>query len=588
MNTLTPDELHSATPQRRRIRLACQPCQLRKRKCDGHEPCDSCSRYDYNCLYEHRPRRKRARRHGAAEATAPIVVAAQTAEAITPEKPTTTPEDKCIEANCGVAFPHVLVLSLSPQDAPKLQGLGWNLGIRSSSNPSEKSIVWILRKEDWKNLFDIYVSKVHPVYNFLHLPEITTHAARRWEDPCATNHYDSILCGIAALGSLFSSLPLCSSEQERQLVECAKEILETTSTIVSPTYYDAEGWVLRTLYLRCNSTPHAAWVASCTAMHIIEAIGLHRESTTRLSLGYSDAGTAGLESERRRRLFWVAKLLNTWISFEYGRSRVVVQGESCEYLMAAPKAESETETETKTDATADLLSIFRISESLDPGQAVATTNLEELLQKLCSYEFTSNGAVILSQSVLAFTIYRRLRLSSPSLDRSVIDQVIQLGRKGLDACARCIVENCPWWHVTYVPFQFTCVLLAMDTSEAFLCVRDCLETLKRAADFFRTDKPSRASEAAKLLVKLAQRQKEQDAAMLCNAVDGDTGQRTDNSSIFCQRQSIEGGGGDENGHQTFAWFDSVLTGQAAPDGNDLDAFIRDPLDFSVDFSSTFL
>ncbi|KAL2833830.1 hypothetical protein BDW59DRAFT_179484 [Aspergillus cavernicola] len=561
-------------PRRRRTRLACQPCKLRKRKCDGHEPCDSCSRYDYHCLYEYRPQKKNARRNIADRSSLPAAPAPAPAPAIetTPQEShaqSTSAGVKYMEANSGVAFPHVLGLALSPQNTPKLQGFGWNLGIRGNPHRSEKSIVWILAKEEWQNLFAVYVDKIRPLYDFLDLQEVAVLAARRWEDPCATNIYDSLLCGIAALGSLFSSLlPSTTTEKERHLVDCAKEILETTSTIANPTHNDAEGWVLRTLYLRCNNTPHAAWVASCTNMHIIEAIGLHQESPS-VSLVYSDTATAttGPNIARRRRLFWIAKLLNTWISFEYGRSRVVLRGQSCQY--PAP----ETEAEAGTNSTADLLSIFRISESLDPDhhQAVQSTDLESLLHRLASYNFNSD-AVVLSQTVLAFAIYRRLRLSCPGLNTNttVMDQVITLGRKGLEACSRSIAENCPWWHVAYVPFQFTCVLLAMDTREALTHVRDSLATLKRAAGFFGTVNPCRASETAELLVRLSQRQKEQDAALLC--------------------QSVESGGeqiqstGSVGGPERFMWLDNALPGQLAPTTScDWDAFIRDPLDFSSTF-----
>ncbi|KAL4870686.1 hypothetical protein BDV12DRAFT_195163 [Aspergillus spectabilis] len=377
------------------------------------------------------------------------------------------------------------------------------------------------------------------MYDFLDLQEVTLQTARRWEDPGATNIYD---------------------------IECAKEILETKSTIANPTHDDTEGWVLRTLYLRCNSTPHAAWVASCTTMHIIEAVGLHQESPG-VSLVYSDTATTSPNTARRRRLFWIAKLLNTWISFEYGRSAVVLRGESCQYPTRV----------AGMDATADLLSIFQISEDLDPDQALETKDLEALLQRLASYNFDCD-AVVLSQTVLAFTIYRRLRLSSPSLTPATIDQVIALGRRGLEACSKCIAENCPWWHVTYVPFQFTCVLLAMDTREALTHVRDSLGTLKKAAGFFGTAKPCRAFETAELLVRLSQRQKEQDAALLSQTVEfrGED-QDADASSLWHQHQS------DSSGSDGFLWPDNALPGQLAPSGCDWNAFIRDPLDFSSTF-----
>ncbi|KAL3470430.1 hypothetical protein BJX99DRAFT_264237 [Aspergillus californicus] len=616
-NVITTD----GAPHRRRTRLACQPCKLRKRKCDGHEPCDSCFRYDYRCFYEDRPRKrmKRGSPPTAGASTRPATASSTVADTKPPEP---SKGDTYMEANSGAIFPRVLSLALSPQDAPKVQGFGWNLGIHENPHRSEKSVKWILSREEWTDLLNVYLEKVHPVYGFLDVPEVIAEAARRWENPRATNGYDSVLCGIAALGSLFSSPGLASnmnnSVQERQLVECAKEILETTSTVANPTHWDVEGWVLLTLYLRCNSTPHAAWVSSCTTMHILEAIGLHQESTGEGSLWYSDTATSGpnlnlnLNPARRRRLFWIAKLLNTWISFEYGRSRVLLRSESAEYPGPNNKPGTAIIDE---NATTDLLTIFQISEVLDPDKPVQQTDLSSSLTRLARLEYTFD-AVILSQSVLAFTIYRRLRLSTPSLinNTTLNNQVIALGRKGLEACARSIDESCPWWHVTYLPFQFTCIVLAMDTRDALIHVRGCLHTLRKAAAMFGTVKARRASETAELLVRLSQRRKEADAVLLGQCLDTHQNLNQDQSqmaygdggaprSMQTQTQtqaqtppqilpidangivdgppSLNGNIHTGEGLGNLAWFDEALaTGQLCWDW---DSFMRDPLDFSSMF-----
>ncbi|KAL2847855.1 hypothetical protein BJY01DRAFT_234131 [Aspergillus pseudoustus] len=609
-------------PQRRRIRLACHACKLRKRKCDGNEPCDSCSRYDYRCFYENQPRKKPVRRAARSPTTPTPAVATAPTEAnsqeITQKKSIPSPGDRYMEANSGVAFPHVLDLDLSTQKLQQ-QGLGWNLGIRGNPQRSEKSIVWIMSRDEWRRFFDVYVEKIHPVYDFLDVQDVAAKAARRWEDPCATNVYDGALCGIAALGSLFSpqeqpggSNNSMTEQQERHLVECARDILETTSTIACPTLADAEAWVLRTLYLRCNSTPHAAWVASCTTMHIVEAIGLHHQgeapvgsgTAASASLVYPHAAASGLTggggggdpdvAPRTRRLFWIAKLLNTWISFEYGRSRVVLQGESpCDYAATHKNTSPSPGT---ADATSDLLLLFQISETLDPcsPKPVDSNDLERMLHQLSTYTFASD-AVVLSQAVLAFTIYRRLRLSSPAgLNPTVLNQVLTLGRRGLQACARCITTHCPWWHVTYMPFQFTCVVLAMDTRESLEHVRDALAALRSAADAFGGVKPVRACEAAERLVRRFRRRKEVDAEVLGRAL-GDVGTEehaaTDASSatVCMPRQGSGGGGRDGDGNcdgtqSDYAWFDTVLTGQSDSTlSGDWDALMRDPLDFSSMF-----
>ncbi|KIA75965.1 RDR1-like protein [Aspergillus ustus] len=607
------------TPQRRRTRLACHACKVRKRKCDGNEPCDSCSRYDYRCFYESQPRKKPVRRtarspttaaspavptSGAATGTGPTEALSQE---IPPKKSIPSPGDRYMEANSGVAFPHVLGLDLSTQKLQQ-QGLGWNLGIRGNPQRSEKSIVWIMSRDEWRRFFDVFVEKIHPVYDLLDLQDMVAKAARRWEDPCATNVYDASLCGVAALGSLFSPPQeqtvggnAMTEQQERHLVECARDILETTSTIANPTLADAEAWVLRTLYLRCNSTPHAAWVASCTTMHIVEAIGLHHQGeatpgagAAALWLGYPPTSvSAGPDAApRTRRLFWIAKLLNTWISFEYGRSRVILQGETlCDYT-PPNKPTSPSTSKTVAGATNDLLHLFRISSPLDPSSPtpVDRTTLESMLQQLSTYTFPSD-AVTLSQTILAFTIYRRLRLlSSPAgISPTVLNEVLTLGRNGLQACTRCISTHCPWWHVTYVPFQFVCVVLAMDTREGLEVVRDALNVLRSAAQVFGGVKPARAYEAAERLVRRFKRRKEGDMQVLGRALGLGDIQReeyagTDASSGTGFVPRHDTGGTCDGSQSDYAWFDTVLTAQSDSTlSGDWDALMRDPLDFSSMF-----
>src|SRR5271163_3507234 len=37
--------------RRLRTKRACEPCRKRKRKCDGHHPCNQCLEYEYSCSF---------------------------------------------------------------------------------------------------------------------------------------------------------------------------------------------------------------------------------------------------------------------------------------------------------------------------------------------------------------------------------------------------------------------------------------------------------------------------------------------------------------------------------------------------------
>lgn len=404
-----------------------------------------------------------------------------------------------MQANSGVAFAHLVGLKIDPKDAPKVHGFGWNLGLRDERRYASTFITSLISEAEMQRHANVYIERLHPIYGFLDLDNFHRKLARRWEDPHTADDYDPVLCGVASLGSLFSGNE--SSGHESALVECAKYTLETTSIVKSPALHDAAAWLLRTLYLRCNSLPHAAWIASCTTMHIIEATGLHQDSSA-IYLVYADTADRERDLESQRRLFWLARLLNTWISYEYGRSRVILQGVSCQ--LPSPR---------NGDVTTDLISLFRISENLDPDHTSEASDLEGYLTRVNGFKFDYD-ALTLSQSNLALTIYRRLRIASESINKAIMDQVIRLGSIGLEAATRMADLNCPWWHVANVPFQFVCILLTIDSQESLALVQQAMMTLKYVTHHFGTKKLWKAYETAKLLVRLSQKRKEQDALAL--------------------------------------------------------------------------
>ncbi len=404
-----------------------------------------------------------------------------------------------MEANSGVVFPQMLALKFTPTTTPVVQGFGWNLGNHYHHPRSEKSITWIVTRDEWLSLFAVYVREIHCLYGFVNTENVLLISSKRWADPSATNANDHVLCGVAALAMIFSSER--RHNREKLLADCAKDILDSTSTLRDPTEHDAEAWLLRTLYLRFNSPPHAAWMASCTTLHIIEAAGIHKEPTE-TSLVYPRSEAAGQDLERRRRLFWLAKLLNTWISFEYGRSRVVLQ----DSLSILPQP-------VEGDYTMDLIGMFQISEVLDPSRSSEPQELERCLLQVASFHFTL-VPLILSQSNLCFTLYRRLRLATVNVRKVLLDQIVEVGCKGLEASIRATQTSSPWWHVSNVPFQFVCILLAMDTQESLCLVSRAISTLKSVVNHFRTAMAQQALATVERLVRIAQSRKEQDARAL--------------------------------------------------------------------------
>jgi len=108
------------------------------------------------------------------------------------------------------------------------------------------------------------------------------------------------------------------------VVEQAKVLLDLTIShppaLLSVKHVVA--WVLRAIYLRCTTRPHLSWMASNNALHIAEALGLHREFSEIHNSCTMFRKVSPLEIDLRRRTFWVAMALNQFFASEYGRSRV--------------------------------------------------------------------------------------------------------------------------------------------------------------------------------------------------------------------------------------------------------------------------
>jgi hypothetical protein len=404
-----------------------------------------------------------------------------------------------MEANSGAAFARSLSSKLNAGKANRQNALAWNLGIGYEQSSTQLCITSIISLSEMLRLSHIYFSTLHQCYGFLNVDGFNQKVLDRWEKFDSGDPYDPVLCGVAALGSLFSGGH--PSPREAELVQSAKTALETTSILSYPTQEQAAAWVLRTLYFRCTSRPHAAWIASCITMHTIEAISTTVGSETPLR-NQTPAPGAPQDTDTNNRVFWVAGLLNTWIANEYGRSKVKIKGIS--YDIPSPRA---------GDFTTDLLYLYQISERLDPDQIFKAKDFEDGIAEIAAFRSPRDG-ITLSQSNLCFALYRRLRLVNSQISRETSSQILSLGVTGLEAVMRLAEARLPWWHVANVPFQFICVLLVMDTSDALSHIDIAMRTLETVAQRFPTPSIDEALRTARLLVRLSQKRKQEDVLLL--------------------------------------------------------------------------
>ncbi|KAK8913318.1 Protein RDR1 [Metarhizium anisopliae] len=501
-----------STTGRKRSRLACQTCRDLKRRCDGARPCGTCVRFEYECIY-HEGKTRKGRRPQSLEHTAPAIkpptpaaVRLMSAQASPEEAAQSTSgvpphnQARSLEANSGSAFVRKLALRLDPKKNPRMHTFAWNafLGSRQAKRiPVYHAITELLSLQRMQELATVYFQQVDPIYGFIDRHEVTRHIQLRWTAQMVQQASDAVLCGIAALGCLFSRVH--SDQAELDLVESARMLLEqsmsTPATVTSIT-----AWLLRVVYLRVAGTHYEAWMASSMVMHMIEAAGLTVESSSESAL---PSTRQEVDSETARRIVLVAQHLNIWMSFDMGLTRVSLSNISIAMLP----------TPRPGDYTYEISELLPFSIELDPERKPTAAELETALHTVLSRAH-SIPPTVLAQCNLALCLCRRLRSLEVSLAESILQKILVLTTNGIQAAQAILAARAPWHHMAYVPFQIVCVLLAIDTVSSISQLRDAMQCLKDISAVYNTKATEDALKTARSLVLLHQRGKEMFASAL--------------------------------------------------------------------------
>jgi hypothetical protein len=101
-----------------------------------------------------------------------------------------------------------------------------------------------------------------------------------------------------------------------------------------------------------------------------------------------------------------------------------------------------------------------------------------------------------------------------------VDKILQLGDDGIQIATIMAKARSPWWHVLNVPFQFLCVLLAIDTRASLGRVGQAFQTLKLLADEYGAEAIQETWASACTLLRLQIRRKRDDFELL-NCVEND-------------------------------------------------------------------
>ncbi|OAQ97289.1 hypothetical protein LLEC1_00055 [Akanthomyces lecanii] len=492
---------------RKRSRLACQTCRDLKRKCDGAEPCGTCVRFEYQCRYSAGSRIRSKSDHSIhtpqRNTGLPPPMQQPPADATTPTS-SVKHQARSLEANSGPAFVRRLGLKSEFKGNPRVQTFAWNafLGSRQTvQSPMARPVTELLSQQRMSYLASVYFQKLHPTYSFIDADELEQHTRLRWAKSSMPEPIDAVLCGVAALGCLFSQVHADRTEPE--LVESAKRMLEESFS-EPPSVSSISAWLLRVIYLRLAGTHYPAWIASCTVLHMLEAAGMTTEEPDQAALRPDTQDSSNVEVNRR--LLAVSQHLNTWMSYDMGLSRVPLSGVTCALPSKRPG-----------EFTTELMELLPFTIQLDPERTQAASELESSLQIVLDRVHT-RPPTILGQCNLALCLCRRLRSMEFSLPDTTIQRILVLTAKGIQAAREILIDRAPWHHMAYVPFQIVCVLLAIDTVSSISQLGDAMQCLKDVATVYNTHATREAMRTARSLIMLHQRGKELLAATLSDIV----------------------------------------------------------------------
>ncbi|KAE8421083.1 C6 zinc finger domain protein [Aspergillus pseudocaelatus] len=529
--------------KRKRARKACIPCHQRKRKCDTVYPCGMCTTYVYDCRYTeddiadttgggvlYPPSAKRVSLEGESRLTnqAPsarnpgswshIERSSREAGSSSTKSPTVVAgaspgifdEQKFRHsgASAAMAFPHILGVALGSDSPPKMRSFAYNFGIRPEEASNTHCFLGNLISENDLGFFSgVYFSILGPVGDVIDPRIYAQRCQDYYHSPSGSNAvaFAAVAAGVAALGSFLSSN---SHPRESDLVQYAKAILDDPASMRLHGIDHIVAWGMRVFYLRATTRPSNAWIASCTQMHLCEAIGLHEEENIKKMASIAGAAGLGHDSDRLRRIFWISWAGHNMLSYEYDRSPVHFRAVTCQSIIPVSGSIA--------DQFVQLIQIIPSPNSPFQLEWQPPTPSEELFERLkvLGVFQTTHPFLVVTKADIAFCFYRRLYQLKIRIPDEVIELIINSGNAAVEAAEQQANQGRLFWNVIGSVFQYACILLAIDTPAASVHIGTAfngLENLVKAAD---TGLTREALSMARHLLSLNMAKKRKELAQL--------------------------------------------------------------------------
>ncbi|CAN5390812.1 hypothetical protein BH09PAT4_BH09PAT4_09170 [soil metagenome] len=410
-------------------------------------------------------------------------------------------------ASAAMAFPHVLGVALGSDSPPKMRSFAYNFGIRPEEASNAHCFLGNLISEEDLGFFSgVFFSVLGPIGDVMD-PRIYAQRYRDYYHSSGSNAvaFAAVAAGVAALGSFLSPK---RHPRESDLVQYAKAILDDPASMRLHGIDHIVAWGMRVLYLRATTRPSNAWIASCTQMHLCEAIGLHEEENIKKIASIAGAAVVGHNADRLRRIFWISWAGHNMLSYEYDRSPVVFRAVTCKPIIPTPGSVA--------DEFVQLIQIIPSPNSPFQLELQSPTPSEELFKRLKALDelqFT-HPFLVVTKGDITFCFYRRLYQLKIRIPDDIIKLVINSGNAAVEAAEQQASQGRLFWNVIGSVFQYTCILLAIDAPAASAHIDAAfkgLENLVKAAD---TGLTREALSMARHLLSLNMAKKRKELAQL--------------------------------------------------------------------------
>lgn len=337
-----------------------------------------------------------------------------------------------------------------------------------------------------------------PACGFLDLHILLARCEKHWLGHDQGLPFEALIGGVIGLASVLDNA--INIRQEADIIQHAENILNDPVILSEPRVEVLAAIVLRGLYLRATTTPHVTWLLNCTAMHMAESLGLHKDYESNVGKYHDPANQ--WDNDAISCMFWIICSGNRLVSHELGRSPVVLHGVTRKF----PFSSSDT---------SGAAILCRLS-CLLPVKEVSDEDQERSKQSLDIIAKTAGGHPFLKliAADVCFCLYRRIHVGNHRITKEQCQQVVLIGRAAVRAASQLLHKERPWWNMLGTLFQFCCVLISMDSLDSLADLRYAMKTINLIHDRYPGEKKAQALSTLRALITASKQRKQTQIAYL--------------------------------------------------------------------------